>query len=74
MDLWFLRLSNLGKKALTNIAIPLDRDNIPGLVINLTSNAKSKFERKVSAKGAVWAGKGFTLFISNEDIMILLKL
>ena len=74
MDLWFLRLSNLGKKALTNIAIPLDRDNIPGLVINLTSNAKNKFERKVSAKGAVRAGKGFTLFISNEDMNDIVKI
>ena len=32
---WF---GNLGKKALTDIAIPLARDNIPGLVSNLTSN------------------------------------
>ena len=31
-------LGNLGKKALTNIAIPLARDNLPGLVSNLTSN------------------------------------
>ena len=74
MDIWFLRLSNLGKKALTNIAIPLDRDNIPGLVINLTSNAKNKFERKVSAKGAVWVGKGFTLFISNEDMNDIVRI
>ena len=32
---WF---GNLGEKALTDIAIPLARDNIPGLVSNLTSN------------------------------------
>ena len=32
-------LGNLGKKALTNIAFPLARDNLPGLVSNLTSNA-----------------------------------
>ena len=31
-------LVNLGKKALTNIAIPLARDNFPGLVSNLTSD------------------------------------
>ena len=30
-------LANLGKKALTNVAIPLARDNLPGLVGNLTS-------------------------------------
>ena len=29
-------LGNLGKKPLTNIAIPLARDNLPGLVSNLT--------------------------------------
>ena len=27
-------LDNLGKKPLTNIAIPLERDNLPGLVSN----------------------------------------
>ena len=44
-------LGNLGKKALTNIAIPLARDNLPGLVRNLTSNAIDKFEREISGKG-----------------------
>ena len=29
-------LGNLRKKALTNVAISLARDNLPGLVINLT--------------------------------------
>ena len=42
------------------------------LVNNITSNAASnpinKFERKISGKEAVRAGKGFTLFISNEEI------
>ena len=36
-------LGNLGKKALTNVAIPLARDNLPGLVSNLTSNAINLF-------------------------------
>ena len=66
-------LANLGKKALTNIAIPLARDNLPRLVSNLTSNGINKFERKISGKGAVRAEKGFTLFIPNKDIIILLK-
>ena len=57
------RLGSLGKKALTNIAIPLARDNLPGLISNLTSNVIIKFERKISGKGAVRAGKGFYLFI-----------
>ena len=39
-------LGNLGKGALTNIAILLARDNLPILVSNLTSNAINKFEKK----------------------------
>ena len=34
-------LGNLGKKALANIAISLARDNLPGLVSNLSSNSIS---------------------------------
>ena len=56
-------LGNLGKKAPTNIAIPLARDDLPELVSNLTSSVINKFDRKISGKGAVRAGKGFTLFI-----------
>ena len=69
-DFW---LGNAGKKALTNIAIPLARDNSPGLVSNLTSNAMDKFERKTSRKRAVTAGKRFTLFTSNEDMNNIIK-
>ena len=47
-------LGNLVKKALANIVIPLARDNLPGLVSNLTSSAIKKFKRKISGKGAVW--------------------
>ena len=67
-------LGNLGKKALANIAIPLARDNLPGVVSNLTSNSINKFERKISGRGAVRAGKGFTLFISNEDLNDVIKI
>ena len=67
-------LANLGKKALTNIAILLARDNLPGLVSNLTSIAINKFERKISGKGAVRAGKGFTPFIPNEDMNDIIKI
>ena len=67
-------LGNLKKKALTNIAIPLARDNLPGLVSNLTSNAINKFERKISGKEAVRAGKGYTLFITNEDMNDIIKI
>ena len=39
-------LANLRKKALANVTIPLARDNILGLVSNLTSNAIDKFEKR----------------------------
>ena len=64
-------LANLGKKALTYVTISLARDNLPGLVSNLISNSINKFERKIRGKGAVRAGKGFTLFISNEAMNII---
>ena len=37
-------LGNLRKNPLTNVAIPLARDNLPELVSNLTSNAINKFD------------------------------
>ena len=67
-------LNNLGKKPLVNIGIPLARDNLPGLVTNLASNAINIFERKISGKGAVRAGKWFTFFISNEDMNDIIKI
>ena len=44
-DFW---LGNLGHIALTNFANPLARDNLSGLVSNLTLNGIHKFERKIS--------------------------
>ena len=67
-------LGNLRKKALTNIAIPLVRDNLPGFVSNLNSSAINRFERNISGRGAVRAGKEFTLFISNEDMNDIIKI
>ena len=67
-------LGNLGKKALTNTAILLARDNLPGLVNNLTSNAINKFERKINGKGVVRAEKGFDLFIWNEDVNDIIEI
>ena len=66
-------LGNLGRKALTNIAIPLARDNLFGLVSNLTSNPINKFDREISLKGSVRTGKGFILFILNEDMNDIIK-
>ena len=61
-------LGNLGKKVITDLVISLSRDNLPGLESNLASNVINKFEREISRKGAARARKGFTLFISNEDM------
>ena len=47
------RLGNVGMKTLTNIPIHLARENLPGLVSNLASNAIYKFERIITGKGAV---------------------
>ena len=66
-------LDNLGKTALTNIAIPLAGDNLPGLVRNFTSDAINKFETKISGKGAVRAGKGLLYLFRIKILMILLK-
>ena len=41
---------------------------------NLASNAINKFERRISRKEAVRAGKGFTLFIWNEDMIDINKI
>ena len=74
MCLLVLVLANLGKRALKNAATPLARDNLPGLVNNLVSNEIKKFERKVSGKRAIRAGKIFTLFISNENMNDIIKI
>ena len=37
-------------------------------------NVINKFERKISGKGAVRAGKGFTLFISTENMNDIIKI
>ena len=68
------RLANLGKKALANIAIPLTIDNLPRLVTNLISSAINKFDRKISGKRTVRAGKRFTVFILNEDMNNIIKI
>ena len=64
------RSGYFGKKVRTDLVIPLCRDNLPGLVSNLALNAI----RKISGKGAVKVGKGFTLLISNEDMNDMIKI
>ena len=43
-------LGNLEKKTLMNIAFPLARDNLSGLLSYLTSSAKNKKKKKKSGK------------------------
>ena len=52
----------------------LARDDLLGLVNNLASNAINKFERKINGKGAVRAGKRFTLFILDEGMNDIIKI
>ena len=66
-------LGNWDKKVTTDLVIFLARDNLPGLVNNLASNAINKFKRKISGKEVVSAGKGFTSFILNEDVNKIIK-
>ena len=46
-------IGNLGTKVITDLAIPLARENLPGLVSNLVSNAINRFKRKISGKETV---------------------
>ena len=61
-----------------NYDVPFARDKLPGFVSNVVSNATlntmNKFERRISGKGAIKAGKKFTLFVLNEEMETLLKL
>ena len=66
--------ANLGKKAPKRVGIHLAKDNLPGLVSNLISNAINNFERKVSGKGAVRARRGFILLILNENMDDIIKI
>ena len=50
-------LGSLGKKALRNIGIPLTRDNLPGLVRNLTSInkfEKNKWKRSYQSRKKIY--------------------
>ena len=68
-------LDNLDKKVLTNVGIPFDRDNLPGLARKITLNAVIKCQRKVNGKRDAKAWPAFA-FISNEglnDIIEMIK-
>ena len=66
-------MSNLGKRALIDLAVLFAKDVSAKLATKATSTILYKFERKISRKCVVRAGKGFTLFISNEDIDDIIK-
>ena len=53
-------LGNLGKKGLTNVAIPLARDTLRRLVSNIASKGMNKFKRKIKGKEAVRVERGIT--------------
>ena len=59
-------LDSVGKKAITHLAIPFVRDNIPGIVTSLASNVTSNKNSKNR--------KRFILFISNEDLNDVIKI
>ena len=54
--------------------ISFAKDNLPGLVSNLTSSAINKFDRKIGGKKIFREGTWFTLFISNGDMNDFIKL
>ena len=70
----FKTLSNLSKKVLLDLAVPLAKVVLPKLATKATSSVLDKFERKITGKGAVRAGRGFTFFISNEDMDVIIKI
>ena len=66
--------SNLGKKALINLAIPLAENVASKLATKATSAILDKFKRKITGKRMVRAGKWFTLFVSNKDMDDIIKI
>ena len=52
----------------------LAKNVLPKLATKANSFVLDKFERKISGEGTVRAGKGFTLFISNEDLNDIIKI
>ena len=67
-------LSDLGKKALANVAVPLVRDNLPRLVNNLASNALNTFQTKISGKGGEEQPEDSLYLFQMKIWMISLKL
>ena len=49
------------------------RNNLPGLISNITLNAIYKFKRKIGEKEAIRPGKRFVLPIFNEEMNDIIK-
>ena len=60
-------MTNFGKKALTDLTVPLAEDVLPKLA-NRATLSVINLKEKISGWGCVRVGKRFTLFISNEDM------
>ena len=73
MDLWFL-VSKFRKKVLANVAAPLARDNLPGLVSNLTLSAINNLTEKKVEKGLSEQEKNLFYLFQMKIWMIFLKL
>ena len=50
------------------------KEILPKLATKETLSVLDKFERKISGKVAVRAERGFTLFISNEEMNDIIKI
>ena len=61
-------LADLSKKALTNVALPLDRDNSHGLVRNIPLNVINKFRKKNKWKKKCQSRKKIYFFLFQMKI------
>ena len=67
-------IANLDKKALKDLVVLSAKDVLAKLATKAASSVIDKFGRKTSRRGAVRAGKRFTLFISNENLDDIMKI
>ena len=67
-------MSILGKKALLGLLVPFAKDVLPKLATKPTWSALDNFKKKINGARDVRAGKGFTSFISNEDMDDIFKI
>ena len=62
------------KKALTNNAILLARDNLPGLLSNLTSNTMNKLDRKKVEKALSEQENNLLYFFQIKDMNDIIEI